>query len=110
MYLCINIATRLHTVYLDCLQTVLESNLRGAWKWWSSELRDKLQGRNQASLEMHLGAEIEHISWYTWRPWSSVFADTHAGHDRVNLEMHVRGRDQASFEIHLEPVILQEWR
>jgi len=28
MYLCIYIATHLHTVYLDWLQAVLESNLR----------------------------------------------------------------------------------
>ena len=29
-HLCIYIATHLHTVYLDCLQAVLESNLRCA--------------------------------------------------------------------------------
>ena len=32
MYQCIYITTNLHTVYLDWLQAVLESNSRGAWK------------------------------------------------------------------------------
>jgi len=49
MYLCIDIATHLHMVYLDWLQAVLESNLRCAWKWQSSELRYILRGCARAS-------------------------------------------------------------
>ena len=59
MYLCIYIATHLHMVYLDWLQGVLENNLRCAWKWGSSELRDPLQGRDRVSLEMHMEAVIK---------------------------------------------------
>jgi len=58
MYLCIYIATLLHTLYLDWLQAVLESNLRCAWKWRLSELRDILWGRDRVSLEMHLEAML----------------------------------------------------
>jgi len=77
MYLCIYIATHLHTLYLDWLKAVLESNSRCAWKWRLSELRDILRGRDRASLEMHLEAVIERIWRYTWRPWSSEFGDMH---------------------------------
>ena len=59
MYLCIHIATHLHTLCLDWLQVGLESNSRCAWKWRSSELRDILRGRDRASLEMHLEAVVE---------------------------------------------------
>jgi len=58
MYLCIYIATHLHTLYLDWLQAVLGSNSRCAWKWRSSELRDIPRGCDRASLEMHLEAML----------------------------------------------------
>jgi hypothetical protein len=61
MYLCIYIATHLHTVYLDWLQVVLERNSRCVRKGESSELRDQLQGGDQGGLEMHLEAVIERI-------------------------------------------------
>jgi len=118
MYLCIYIATHLHTIYLDWLQAVLESNLRCAWKWRSSELRDTHWGRDLVSLEMQLEAVIEGIWWYTWRPWSSEFVDALGGHHRATLEAVIEwvwrytwrpwsreywdalgGRDRASLEI-----------
>jgi len=37
MYLCIYIATYLHTVYLDWQHAVFVSNSRCAWRWRSSE-------------------------------------------------------------------------
>jgi len=110
MYLCIYIATHLHTVYLDWQQAVLESNSRCVWKWRSSELRDTLRGRvraslemhfggrNRANLEMHLQATIEWVWRCNWRPWSSDFGDA------------LGGRNWASLEIHLKAVIERVWR
>jgi len=96
MYLCIYIATYLHTVYLDWQHAVIVSNSRCAWRWrsserppplplycrtpavthqrctwrpWQSEFGDALRGRDRASLEMHLEAEIKWTQWCTWRPW-----------------------------------------
>ena len=63
-HLCTDIVTHLHTVYLDCLQAVLESNSRFAWKWRSSEPRDTLQSRDGACWEIHLKA----ATMRTWRP------------------------------------------
>jgi len=94
MYICIYIATHLHTIYLDLLQVVLESNSRCAWRWVSSELRDVLRGLDGASLDIHLDA----IMVRTWRPWSSELRDALLGHDWVSLEMH------------LEAVIEWVWR
>jgi len=94
MYLCIYIATHLHTLDLDWLQSVLESNSRGAWKWRSSELRDILRGRDRASLEMHLEAAIERDWRCTWRPCLCELA----------------GRNRASLKIHLEAMIERVWR
>jgi len=95
-----------------------------------SLLNDILGGRDWASLEMHLEAEIEWSERCTWRPWSIKFGDALGGRGRVNSEMHfeaviervwrcnwgprlselrdtLRGRDQASLEMHLETKI--EW-
>jgi len=94
MYLCIYIATHLHTLYLDWLQAVLESNSRCAWKWRASELRDILRGRDRASLEMHLEAVIERDWRCTWRPCSCELAS----HNRASLKTH------------LEAVIERVWR
>jgi len=63
MYLCTNIATYLHAVYVDWLQTVLDSNSRCTWRWRSRELRDAI-----------------------WRLWWIKLGDEHAGHDHANLE------------------------
>jgi len=98
MDLFIYIATHLHTVYLDWLQVVLESNWRCAGKWQSSELRDTLWGNDRGRLVMHSEIVIEQVSWCTWRPWSCELG----------------GRNQATLEIHLqammEPVGRCTWR
>jgi len=47
--LCINIATYLHTVYLDWQHALIVSNSRCARRWRSGELRGTLQGRNLPS-------------------------------------------------------------
>jgi len=88
MYLCIYIATHLHTVYQDWLQVVLVSNSRCGWEWRSSELRDTLQGHDQASFEIHLQADIQCTQRYTWRPWLSNFGKAVRGQDRVNSKIH----------------------
>jgi len=68
-HLCIYLATHLHTVNLDWLQAVLESNSRSAWKWRSSELRATLRGCDRATLELHLEEVIERVWRCTWMPW-----------------------------------------
>jgi len=57
-HLCIYTATQLHTVYLEWLQVLRESNSRCACKWQSSELTDTFWDRDQASAEMELEAMI----------------------------------------------------
>jgi len=89
MYLCIYIATHLHTEYQDWLQAVLQSNARSDWRYQSSELRDALGGGDQASLEIHMEAMIVQ----TWKPWSSELRDA------------LRGRARASWEMHLDAMI-----
>jgi len=84
-HLSIYIATHLHTVYLDWLQVLLESNSRCAWKCQSSELTNKLQGRDRASVEMHLAGVIECIWRYTSRLWLSDLTDARWDHDRASL-------------------------
>ena len=92
--LCIYIATHLHTVYLDCLQAVLESNPRCTWKWRSTELRDTLWGRDRARSEMRLEAVIEQVWSYTWTPrWCELGC-----------------RNQVSVEMHLEAAMVWTWR
>jgi len=54
-----------------------------------SLLNDILGGRDLASLEMHLQAEIEWTERCTWRPWSIEFGDALGGRDRASLEMHL---------------------
>jgi len=88
-HLCMYTATHPHTIYLDWLQAMLESNSRSAWKWRLTELREILQGRNQASLEMHSEAVTGHIWRYTWRLWLSKFGDTLGGWDLGSLEIHL---------------------
>jgi len=52
VYLCIYIATYLHTLCLDWQHVVIESNSTCAWRWRLSELRDTLRGHDRANLEM----------------------------------------------------------
>jgi len=61
-------ATHLHTVYVDWPQAVLESNLRCSWKWWLSEHRETLRGRDRASVDMHLEAMIGWVCTCTCKP------------------------------------------
>jgi len=98
MYLCIYIATHLHTVYLDWLQAVLEKISRYAWEWRSSELRDTLWGHDRATFEMHLEVIIDFIWRYTWGPRSSEPRCTLSDRDRANMEMH------------LQVMIMRTWR
>ena len=89
MYLCIYIATNLHTVYLDWLQAVLERNLRCTWKWRSGELRDILRGCDRGSMVMQLEAVIKHMRRCTWRGWLSELRDSFRDHHRASLAMHL---------------------
>ena len=98
MYLCIYIATHLHTVYVDWLQAVLESNSRSTWNWALSKLRDTLWGCDWACLEMQLETKIEWTQRWSWRPWSREPRDA------------LRECDRASLETHLEAMIMQTWR
>jgi hypothetical protein len=75
MYLCIDIATYLHTVYLDRQHVVIESNARCPWRWRSGELRDTLRGCDWASLAMQLVSVMECGQRFTGRPWSSEIVD-----------------------------------
>jgi len=91
-----------------------------------------LGGSEQASLEMHLEAEIKWTEWCTWRPWSIEFGDALGGSDRASLDMHweaemgwterctwrpwsiqfghaLGGRNRESLDMHLEAVIERIW-
>jgi hypothetical protein len=68
MYLYMYIAAHLHTVYLDWLQELLESDLRCAKKSRLTGLRDSLRGRDRVTLELHLESVIDSLGTYTWRP------------------------------------------
>jgi len=89
MYLCIYIATYLHTVYLDWQHAVIESNSRCSWTWRLSELRDTLRGHDWVSLEMQLETEIEWTQRCTGRPWSSECRDALWGRDRASVQMQL---------------------
>jgi hypothetical protein len=89
IYLCIYIATHLHTAYLDWLQVVLESISWYAWIWLSSELRDTLWGCDPARSEMHLEGVIEPIWRYSGMPWWSEHRDALWDHDRASSEIHL---------------------
>jgi len=101
MYLCIYIATHLHTLYLDWLQAVHESNSRFSWKMtieWtqrytprrcSSGIGDALGGCDRVNLEMHSEIVIAQVWRCTWRPCLCELA----------------GCNRASLEILLEAVI-----
>jgi len=92
--LCIDIATDLHTVYLDWLQAAHESKSKCAWKCRSTELGDTLRGRDRATWHMTLEAVIEHIWRFTWRPWLCELA----------------GLNLTGLEIHMHAVIKRVWR
>ena len=103
MYLCIYIATHLHTLYLDWLVCRIytprhpvhlrypfdRACLRCTWRRRLIELRDALGDWDRVNSEMHLEAGIERVWWYTWMRWSCELA----------------GRNRASLEIHWEAVI-----
>jgi len=102
MYLCIYIATHLHTLYLDWLRsaeyllpvTLCPSvppespyNCRRSLKIYLIELVwDALGDGDRVNSEMHLETEIEWTQRSTWRPGSSEFGDALGGHDRANLQ------------------------
>jgi hypothetical protein len=83
----LDIANHLHTVYLDSIQAVHESNLRCTWKSPSGELRDTHLGHDWASVEMHLEAVIERIGRFSWRQWLSELRDALQDLQHVSLEM-----------------------
>jgi len=64
---------------------------------WSSEFGNARQGRDRASLDMHLEAAIERFRKCTWRPWLSEFGNAIGSHDRASSEMQ------------LEAAIEQRW-
>jgi len=119
MYLCINRATNLQTVYLDWQHAVIQSNSRCAGWWLSSELRDTLSGRDRASLELQLETEIEWTQSCTGRLWSSGYGHALGGRDRGNSEMHselwsneyrdalAAGYDRGRLEEYMEAVDLE---
>jgi hypothetical protein len=76
MYLCIYIATNLHTIYLNGLQ------------WCLRAIRGSHENDDQVNSEIHSEAVIQRLWTGTWRLRSSIVGDTLTGHDRVNLEMH----------------------
>jgi len=67
------------------LEAEIERVWRCTWRLRSSELRDALGGRDQASLEMHLEGMIVR----TCKPYSSESGLTLGGRDRACLEMHL---------------------
>jgi len=118
MYLYIYIATYLHTVYLNWQHTVIVSNLTGAWRWRSSELRDTLRGRHRASLERQLMTVIEWTQRCSGRPWWSEVGDELWGRDRARLERQLETEIEwtrrftpscvrVSFEMHLQQAMIE---
>jgi len=93
--------TQILTVYLDWLQTVLERMLSSTWRWWSSELRQSLQGHDWASVEIHLPAVTRQVCRSTLRPWSSEHRDALRGCDWTSLEIHYG----PNIDMHSEAVI-----
>jgi len=130
-HLCIYVSIKLpiytRWIWTGCSRCL--SNSRRAWKWRSSELRDTLRGRDWASLEMHLEAEIDCICTDTWRPWSSELGDALQDSDWASFYMHLEaviervwrctwrrwlcklgGRNWTSLEMHFEAMIVPTWR
>jgi len=116
MYLCIYIATYRHLRY----------------PWISvhppSLINNVLGGRDWASWDMHLEAEIAWTQRCTWRPGSSELRDALGGCDCANWEAEIErvwrytwwlwlsefgdalgGCDWASVEMHLEAVMKWDW-
>jgi len=77
---------RFLTIYLEA---VIDPVWRCTWRPRSSELREALGGRDQASLGMDWEAVIERVWRCNWRPRLSELRDTLPGRDRVSLEMHL---------------------
>ena len=103
MYLCIYIATHLHTVYLQCLQTVLDRNSKYAWKWrssdfrpWTSKYGDAIGDRDRINSEIQWEAVIARVWWCTCRLTSSELRDALWGCDRASLEIQLKTRIQCT--------------
>jgi len=92
MYLCIYIATHLHTLYLDWLRSaeyILPVTLSTSVTPLIERVWDALGDGDWVNSEMHLEAVIERVWRCTWRLRSSELRDALAGRDRVSLEMHL---------------------
>jgi len=87
MYLCIYIATHVHTVYLDC-----------GCRRWLREIKGVPDNDDRVSSEIHCKCMIYRVWGCTWRPWSILSGDT------------LRGCDRGSLQMHLEAVIECVWR
>jgi len=118
----IYIVTHLHTVYLNWLQAVLESNLRCTWKQWLSELREPLWGIVSARLGMHLEDMVKWPMRCTPRPWLYKCGDALGGRDLTSLVISTRrswfcnigGCNRVSMEMHLDTMVMRtgrpQWR
>ena len=73
MYLCIYIATHLHTVCLDRQRAI-----RGA-----------PDNQDRVNSEIHTEAVIERVWRCNWRPRVRELRDALGGRDRVSLDMHL---------------------
>ena len=101
MYLCIYIATHLHTLYLDWLRSaeyILPVTLSTSVTPLIERVWDALRDRYWVNSEMHLEAVIERVWRCTWRLRSSELRDALGGRDWVSLEMH------------LEAMLVRTWR
>jgi hypothetical protein len=85
-----------------CLKMTIKWTQGHTLRRWSCEFGDALQGRDRASLEMHLVAAIKQVWRCNWKPWSSDFGDALGGHDWASLDMH--------FEALIERVWTCTWR
>jgi len=92
MYLCIYIATHLHTQYLDWLRSaeyILPFTLSTSVTPLIERVWDALGDGDWVNSEMHLEAVIERVWRCTWRLRSSELRDALGGRDRASLEMHL---------------------
>ena len=86
MYLCIDIATYLHMVYLDWQHAVIVLRYPCISVHPPSLINHVPRGCDWASWELHLEAEIEWTHRCTGRSGSSELRDALRGRDRANLE------------------------
>jgi len=86
MYLCIYIATYLHTVYLDWQHTVIVLRYPCISVHLPSLINHVVRCCHSVRWELHFEAEIEWTQRCTGRPGSRELRDALRGHDRANLE------------------------